>query len=343
MKVDLFDFDLPAELIASKPLSKRDEAKLLLVPELLTRKVKDLVDILPYNTLIILNNTKVIPARIRGISGGREYEAMLHKNTAPDTWLAFIKNSKKLSEGDRIAFGGGALNAVVKGKKGDAGIELKFDKTDAEFFAAIEKIGATPLPPYIKRETTPEDAESYQTVYASVKGAVAAPTAGLHFTPRLMERLKAKGMEFAYLTLHVGAGTFQPVKAEDTIGHVMHSEYGIISPDTARRINAAKRDGRPILAVGTTTLRLLEAATGVDGDVKPFKGETDIFITPGYEFRSADMLMTNFHLPRSTLFMLVSAFAGMKEMRATYEHAKKHGYRFYSYGDSSLLKRKIND
>ncbi|MDR1476709.1 MAG: S-adenosylmethionine:tRNA ribosyltransferase-isomerase [Rickettsiales bacterium] len=426
MKVSLFDFDLPEEFIASEPLEKRDEAKLLTVPELDILKVKDLVDILPSNSLIVLNNTKVIPARLHGVCNGHPYVATLHKNLAAageaqgnsSRWLAFIKGSKKLRIGDGISFhstvildseklrkehsnrnskreekpygdldsyhcgndGTGAyrdLSATVTAKHGEAGVELEFGKTGAEFFDALGRIGAMPLPPYIKREANSEDEKNYQTVYAKLPGAVAAPTAGLHFTAELMDALNAKGIEFAYLTLHVGAGTFKPVTAEDTDGHVMHSEYGIISTEAAAAINRAKRAGRPIVAVGTTTLRLLETAAIInenspdkpknfplenrsefsprmspkihesrfikeDDIITPFAGETDIFITPGYKFRTADYLMTNFHLPRSTLFMLVCAFAGTEEMKRAYEFAKKNDFRFYSYGDASLLKRKSN-
>jgi S-adenosylmethionine:tRNA ribosyltransferase-isomerase len=350
MKVDLFDFDLPEEFIASEPLEKRDEAKLLCVPELAMHKVKDLVDILPPNALIVFNNTKVLPARLHGVCGGREYTATLHKNLADsgsrtgaeNRWLAFIKGSKKLRIGDEISFGNGELEVIVADKKGEAGIELRFDKSGSEFFDILDRIGEMPLPPYIKRAATHEDEKNYQTVYAKEQGAVAAPTAGLHFTDELLAALMAKGFEFAYLTLHVGAGTFKPVTAEDTENHVMHSEYGVISPAVAASINNAKKTVRPIVAIGTTTLRLLESAVKEDGTVAPFAGETDIFITPGYKFNTADYLMTNFHLPRSTLFMLVCAFAGIEEMKKAYEFAKENDFRFYSYGDASLLKRKDN-
>ena len=399
MKVSLFDFDLPERFIADEPMADRAEAKLLCVPELGIYKVKDLVSLLPDNSLIIFNNTKVLPARLRGVCNGREWVATLHKNLAaargrkaggdspdnaaepgPNTWLAFIKGSKKLRIGDEIVFGAGGdadgkndsrgrqggngisvrarppTNAPMTGrviaKRGEAGIELEFDRRGAEFFKIIGRIGEMPLPPYIKRAATREDEKNYQTVYAREPGAVAAPTAGLHFTEELLAALGARGLEFAHLTLHVGAGTFQPVKAEDTDGHIMHSEYGVISPESAERINAAKKAGRPIVAVGTTSLRLLEAASGGwtgdgsgsggGGIIRPFEGETDIFITPGYKFKSADFLMTNFHLPRSTLFMLACAFAGTEEMKRAYEFAKENDFRFYSYGDASLLKRKIN-
>ena len=339
MRVDFFDFDLPESFIAKEPMKKRSEAKLLLVPELLNKKVCDLVDVLPSNSLMIFNDTKVIPARLYGKCGGREFEVMLHKNINIDTWLAFIRGSKKLKIDDVIEFKAG-LNATVLQKHGEAGVELKFSKAGPDFFTTINEIGVLPLPPYLKREATKEDEESYQTVYAREEGAVAAPTAGLHFTKELLEALKNKGIDFAYLTLHVGAGTFQPVKVEDTKDHKMHSEFGIITNEVAEKINDAKRAGKNIIAVGTTSLRLLESSVDGDGFIKPFCGETDIFITPPYEFKSVDYLMTNFHLPKSTLFMLVCAFAGVDEMKEAYEFAKKNNYRFYSYGDSSLLKRK---
>lgn len=342
MRVDLFDFDLPESFIAKEPLSKRDEAKLLLVPQLENRQVKDLVDILPDDCLMVFNNTKVIPARILGECGGRVFEATLHKNIALDTWLAFIKNSKKLKVGDVISFGNGNLLGNVKSKQGESGVELCFNKGGSEFFDILSKIGTLPLPPYLKREAKKEDFEQYQTVYASVDGAVAAPTAGLHFTDELLKKLRDKGIELVELTLHVGAGTFQPVKVEDTKDHKMHSEYGVITEEVAKKINDAKSVGKKIVAVGTTSLRLLESAVDNNGMIHSFARETDIFITPPYEFKSVDYLMTNFHLPKSTLFMLVSAFAGMDEMKKAYEFAKKNNYRFYSYGDASLLKRKVN-
>ena len=342
MRVDLFDFDLPEDFIAKEPVAKRDEAKLLLVPQLENKQVKDLVDVLPADTLMVFNNTKVIPARIFGVCRDRHFEVTLHKNVALDCWLAFIRNSKKLDVGDVISFGDGKLLGTVKSKQGESGVELVFDKSGHEFFAMLSEIGTLPLPPYLKREATAEDFERYQTVYASVDGAVAAPTAGLHFTPELLDRLRAKGIDTCELTLHVGAGTFQPVKVEDTKDHKMHSEYVVITQEVCDKINAAKRAGKKIVAVGTTVLRSLESAVDDDGFIHPMARETDIFITPPYVFKSVDYLMTNFHLPKSTLFMLVSAFAGMDEMKKAYEFAKKNKYRFYSYGDASLLKRKDN-
>ncbi len=342
MRVDLFDFDLPESFIAKEPLAKRDEAKLLLVPQLENKQVKDLVDILPANTLMVFNNTKVIPARIFGVCRDRHFEVTLHKNIKLNTWLAFIKNSRKLNEGDKIVFGDGLLIGKVKSKQGESGVELEFNKETHEFFELLNKIGTLPLPPYLKREATKEDFVRYQTVYAKEEGAVAAPTAGLHFTEELLAKLKAKGIEMVELTLHVGAGTFQPVKVEDTKDHKMHSEYVVITKEVADKINEAKKAGKKIVGVGTTVLRSLESAVDSEGWIHPFAQETDIFITPPYTFKSVDYLMTNFHLPKSTLFMLVSAFAGMDEMKKAYEFAKKNNYRFYSYGDASLLKRKDN-
>ncbi|MBD5405980.1 tRNA preQ1(34) S-adenosylmethionine ribosyltransferase-isomerase QueA [bacterium] len=341
MRVDFFDFDLPEKFIAKEPVKKRDEARLLLVPELLNKKVKDLIDVIPENSVMVFNDTKVIPARIYGECRGREFEVMLHKNINIETWLAFIRNSKKLSVGDELIFKDGLIGTVLS-KQGESGVELRFNRIGADFFATLHNIGVLPLPPYLKREATKEDEENYQTVYAKEEGAVAAPTAGLHFTTELLDKLKSKGIELLYLTLHVGAGTFQPVKVEDTKDHKMHSEFGILTREVSDKLNTAKRQGRKIIAVGTTSLRLLESAVKDDGFFEPFERETDIFITPPYNFKSVDYLITNFHLPKSTLFMLVCAFAGVDEMKKAYEFAKENDYRFYSYGDASLLKRKSN-
>jgi S-adenosylmethionine:tRNA ribosyltransferase-isomerase len=337
MLVSKFDFELDAALVASEPLAGRDGARLLLVPELEDRHVSDLPDILPEGALVVMNDTKVIPARLSGKYGGREFEVMLHKNLSPSRWLAFVRGLRRLPIGAVLSFG--AMSAEVAAKPGES-VELEFDKTGADFFESLERVGATPLPPYIKRPANAGDRLSYQTVYARREGAVAAPTAGLHFTRPLMAEMEAGGIEFAFLTLHVGAGTFLPVKAKDTKDHVMHSEYGILSDEVAQKVNRAKSAGRPVVAIGTTTLRLLESAVGKDGRVREFSGETDIFITPPYDFKTADILMTNFHLPKSTLFMLVCAFAGMDEMRRAYAHAMREKYRFYSYGDASLLWRR---
>ncbi len=361
MRVDLFDFELPEEFIAKKPLDNRADAKLLVVPDMKNFQVKDLVDLLEAGTLVVCNNTKVIPARIFGVchsKGERVYEVMLHKNVGLRNWLAYIRNSKKLNVGDVLSFENPniildkvesdrqialeeTLFAKVVEKHGEAGTELEFNFDGEKFFEMLELVGKIPLPPYIKREVEKSDLSNYQTVYAKYEGAVAAPTAGLHFTDELIEKMKAKGMEFVEVTLHVGAGTFQPIKVDDTDNHIMHSEYGIITKDVADKINKAKGDGRKIMSVGTTSLRLLESAVGDDGMIATFEGETDIFITPPYEFKSVDYLMTNFHLPKSTLFMLVCAFAGMDVMKKAYEFAKENGYRFYSYGDTSLLKKEV--
>ena len=339
MKVDLFDFDLPEKFIAKYPLKNRSDAKLLLVPELENKHVYDLPDILEKDSLIVFNNTKVIPARLYGKLLDKVFEVTLHKNLSLNTWLGFIKNSKKLKIGDSLYFGD-ELFGIIKSKKGESGCEIEFNVEGHKFFDILSKIGTLPLPPYLKREVTNEDKVRYQTVYAKEEGAVASPTAGLHFTEELLNKLKNKGIETAEITLHVGAGTFQPVKVDDTKDHKMHSEYIIISKEVADKINKAKKNNNKIIAVGTTVLRSLESSIDKVGNILPCSKETDIFITPPYKFKSVDYLMTNFHLPKSTLFMLVSAFAGLDNMKKVYEFAKQNNYRFYSYGDSSLLKRK---
>jgi S-adenosylmethionine:tRNA ribosyltransferase-isomerase len=337
MLVSEFDFAFDESLVASEPMAGRDGARLLVVPELVGRLVSDLPDILPADSLVVMNDTKVIPARLFGMRGGRSFEVLLHKDLSGGRWLGFVRNLRRLSAGDVLSFG--EMSAEITAISGGSA-ELRFDKSGAGFFECLERVGSVPLPPYIKRPANARDKSSYQTVYARREGAVAAPTAGLHFTRALMDRMGAKGMELAFLTLHVGAGTFLPVKAKDTKDHVMHSEYGILSAGVADAVNRAKSAGRPVVAVGTTTLRLLESAVGEDGALREFAGETNIFITPPYDFKTADMLITNFHLPKSTLFMLVCAFAGMAEMRAAYAHAVREKYRFYSYGDATLLRRK---
>lgn len=339
MKVDLFDFDLPEKYIAKTQLKNRSDAKLLLVPELINKTVTDLPDILPKNSLIIFNNTRVIPARLFGIFKEKEFEVMLHKNISIDTWLAFIKNSKKLKISDTLYFSN-KLTGTIINKSNENGCEIKFNHSRQNFFEILLEIGKLPLPPYLKREPTKEDLKNYQTVYAKIDGAVAAPTAGLHFTEALLKQIKDKGIDTTEITLHVGAGTFLPVKSDDTENHKMHSEYIIINENTANKINQAKKDGKTIIAVGTTVLRTLESSIDKNGYILPCSKETDIFITPPYKFKSVDYLMTNFHLPKSTLFMLVSAFSGLETMKTAYKFAKQNNYRFYSYGDSSLLKRK---
>jgi len=356
VKVDDFDFDLPTENIALRPVNPRDAARLLLVtPDsenlLSDHIVRDLPGLLNKGDILVCNDTKVIPARLRGRRTGRgttnpTIEITLHQNLSPSSWKAFAKPGRKLKVGDNIHFSSSSdvcmadnLNASVV-EKGEGGeIELAFDLSGPYLETAIATHGEMPLPPYIasKRPCDERDLSDYQTMYAQHDGAVAAPTAGLHFTPQLMADLDKKGVSFEYLTLHVGAGTFLPVKADDTDDHKMHSENGILSPELADRLNAAKQQGRRIIAVGTTALRLLESAVDKNGNIQAFSGSTDIFITPGYKFGFIDALMTNFHLPRSTLFMLVQAFSGEENMRKAYSHAIENQYRFYSYGDSSLL------
>lgn len=349
VKTDDFDFLLPPASIAAHPARPRDSARLLVVgPDgRADHSVRDLPALLRPGDLMVCNDTKVIPARLIGQRGAVRIEATLHKPLAgpdpvagADTWLAFARPGKRLRLGDRIAFARD-FEAEVLEKRAGGEVALRFDRTGADLLAALHRYGAMPLPPYIPRPEGAEagDAEDYQTLFARQEGAVAAPTAGLHFTPELMAALAARGVETATVTLHVGAGTFLPVKTEDPRAHVMHTEYGEIPAATARRVAAAQRDGRRILAVGTTALRLLEGVAKLKGRVEPFAGEIDLFILPGFAFSVVDLLMTNFHLPRSTLFMLVCAFAGTNRMRDAYAHAVAAGYRFYSYGDACLLQR----
>ena len=344
MNVDLFDFELPRELIAERPVSPRDSARLLLVGESLAdHHVRDLIDCLRPGDVLVSNDTRVIPARLFGKRGEAGVELTLHERIALDTWKAFARPAKKLKPGDLVRFSDEFTAAVAE--KGEAGeVTMRFDRSGDALMLALEAHGRMPLPPYIRKgEADEADRADYQTVFAREKGAVAAPTAGLHFTPELLAALDAKGVQRLTVTLHVGAGTFLPVKVDDTKDHKMHSERGVVSAEVAAAINAAKAAGGRVVAVGTTSLRLLESAASEDGLLHPFDGATDIFITPGYRFRLVDVLMTNFHLPRSTLFMLVSAFAGLDRMKAAYEHAKKSGYRFYSYGDACLLTREPNN
>lgn len=355
MKVDLFDFDLPEERIALRPAEPRDIARLLVVRpgEALTGKVvRDLPSLLDPGDVLVFNDTKVIPAQLRGIrrrgEASAQVEATLHMRTGTDRWLAFMRPGKRVAEGDRIHFGHdgtscllGQLDATVLEKRDGGEALLGFDLSGAFLDEALHAVGHIPLPPYIasRRDDDARDLSDYQTIYAREEGAVAAPTAGLHFTPELFAALDAKGIERRFVTLHVGAGTFLPVKADDTADHKMHAEIGTVSSQVADALNAAKARGNRIICVGTTSLRLLESAAYEDGMLREWSGATDIFITPGYRFRTANALITNFHLPRSTLFMLVSAFAGLDTMRAAYRHAIETGYRFYSYGDGSLLFR----
>jgi len=344
VKVDLFDFDLPKRFIADRPASPRDSARLLDLTGdgFADRVVRDLPELLQPGDLLIGNNTKVIPARLDGLRGEVRIEVTLHMRTADDEWLVFAKPGKRLKEGNRIDFADG-FSAAVAEKRDGGEIRLRFNCGGEELFQWLEKAGRMPLPPYIQRkrddELTASDRADYQTVYARHEGAVAAPTAGLHFTDELFQSLEKRGVGFETVTLHVGAGTFLPVKTDDTEDHKMHAEWGTISQETVNKINTTRLAGGRIVAVGTTSLRLLESAATAPGEIHPFTGETDIFITPGYSFKIVDLLLTNFHLPRSTLFMLVSAFAGRERMLAAYEHAKAQNYRFYSYGDACLLKK----
>ncbi|MGN6376536.1 MAG: tRNA preQ1(34) S-adenosylmethionine ribosyltransferase-isomerase QueA [Sphingomonas sp.] len=339
MKVDAFDFDLPPERIALRPASPRDAARLLLLDGTDTRDatVRDLPRLLAPGDLLVFNDTRVIPAQLEGRRGNATIGATLHKREGPRRWRAFIRNAKRLRDGDTIDFGAG-VTATAGDRAADGSFALDF-AGDEPVELLLERAGRMPLPPYIasKRATDARDAEDYQTMFAREAGAVAAPTAALHFTPALLAALDAAGIGHATLTLHVGAGTFLPVKAEDTQDHRMHAEWGRIDQATADRLNAVRAAGNRVVAVGTTSLRLIESAAGEDGVIRPFEGDTSIFITPGYRFRGIDGLMTNFHLPRSTLFMLVSALMGLDRMQAAYAHAIASGYRFYSYGDASLL------
>ena len=341
MKVADFDFDLPSEFIAQRPAAPRDSARLLAVADGLGDfAMRDLPGLLAPGDLMVFNDTRVIPARLDGRRGQARIEATLIRQVAADTWNALVRPARRLRGGDAIDFGNG-LAARVEAK-GEAGqVTLLFDRAGAELMAALEATGAMPLPPYIKRDGMADarDRADYQTMFARRDGAVAAPTAALHFTPALVAGLAERGVGTAFLTLHVGAGTFLPVKVDDVADHKMHAEWGEVTAETAAAVNAARKAGGRIVAVGTTSMRLLETAAAADGTLAPFSGETDIFITPGYRFKVADMMLTNFHLPRSTLFMLVCAFAGTARMRAAYAHAKAAGYRFYSYGDGCLLTR----
>jgi S-adenosylmethionine:tRNA ribosyltransferase-isomerase len=339
MRVDLFDFDLPAERIALRPAKPRDSARLLLVDgeNISDRTVLDLPKLLRPGDTLVFNDTRVIPAQLEGRRGDARIGATLHKREGVREWWAFVRNAKRLRIGDTIKFGGG-VSASVAERNDEGAMLLHFDG-DEPVEVLLDRAGRMPLPPYIasRRPADESDRDDYQTMFARQDGAVAAPTAALHFTPRLIEALEAHGFRRETLTLHVGAGTFLPVKAEDTSEHKMHAEWGRIDAETAERLNEVKASGGRLIAVGTTSLRLLESASDDDGTIHPFEGDTAIFITPGYRFRTVDGLVTNFHLPKSTLFMLVSAMMGLEVMKAAYAHAVKEGYRFYSYGDASLL------
>jgi S-adenosylmethionine:tRNA ribosyltransferase-isomerase len=356
MQLADFDFDLPEDRIALRPAEPRDAARLLVIGKtgaFEDRRVQDLPSLLRPGDALVVNDTKVIPARLAGVrtrdGSVVEVEATLHRRLSPSRWTAFMKPGRRLAPGDSIRFGEtsdracllGALDAriVAKGEGGE--VTLAFDLSGPDLDDAVAERGRMPLPPYIasRRREDERDLADYQTIYARPEGSVAAPTAGLHFTPQLMERLAGAGISLHRVTLHVGAGTFLPVKVEDVSRHRMHPEYGEVSAETAEALNRVRREGGRIVCVGTTSLRLLESAASPEGVIRPFAAETSIFITPGYVFRTADLLLTNFHLPKSTLFMLVSAFAGLERMKSAYDHAIASGYRFYSYGDACLLER----
>ncbi len=357
MKVELFDYNLPRELIAAQPVVPRHSSRLLDLSEedkIFDRHFSDLPDILNDGDILVCNDTKVIPARLYGQRDDAKVEVTLYHPVDGLSWWAFIKNSKRLKSKDVIYFYNDTItseqssfSATVEAKDAEDGVLLKFNCSADKLSPFLQQFGYMPLPPYIKRERpNPKDSmwhkfddnENYQTIYAHNEGAVAAPTAGLHFTPEVLQKIKDKGVKMVFVTLHVGAGTFLPIKTDNTEDHKMHAEYGIITPEVADVINEAKQKGGRVIAVGTTSLRLLETSTDTSGVVHPFAGETDIFITPGYKFKAIDMLITNFHLPKSTLFMLVSAVAGLDRMQQAYAHAIEKKYRFYSYGDSSILK-----
>lgn len=359
MKVDIFDFELDKELIANQPADPRDSCKLLDLSnpnEIHDRIFYDLPELVEEGDVLVFNDTKVIPAKLYARRGQAEVEVTLYHPVDGIEWWAFVKNSKRLRINDEITFYTDEISpeksdfaAQILEKKADDGIRLKFNCQPQDLGSQLEKYGSMPLPPYIKREKPSTDGntslwsrysdkENYQTIYAKYEGAVAAPTAGLHFTDRVFKALEQKGIKKVFLTLHVGAGTFLPVKVEDTENHKMHAEYGIIHQEACDIINEAKKNGKKIIAVGTTSLRLLETAADEKGILHPFTGETSIFITPGYKFKIIDYIITNFHLPKSTLFMLICAIAGIERMKNAYKHAMTHGYHFYSYGDSSIIK-----
>ncbi|MCC2097178.1 MAG: tRNA preQ1(34) S-adenosylmethionine ribosyltransferase-isomerase QueA [Hyphomicrobiales bacterium] len=367
MRVDLFDFELPQERIALRPAEPRDSARMLVIDpagrssdealrDMGVRDlgVRDLPDLLAPGDVLVVNDTRVIPARLRGVrdrdGNVARVEVTLHKREDGASWRAFARPAKRLQPGDRLRFGDtaegyacelGHLDASIV-ECGEGGeVLLEFSLTEPYLDEAIERLGEMPLPPYIagRRAADDKDTRDYQTLFAQKPGAVAAPTASLHFTPALLAALEARGVEIVRVTLHVGAGTFLPVKADDTQDHRMHAEYGVVTEEAASRLNAARTNGGRIVAAGTTSLRILETAAQDDGTIEPVARDTSIFITPGYRFRAVDVLMTNFHLPRSTLFMLVSAFCGLETMQQAYAHAIAQQYRFYSYGDACLLFR----
>ena len=339
MRVDLFDFDLPAELIALRPAKPRDSARLLLVEggEIVDKTILDLPKLLRPGDMLVFNDTRVIPAQLEGVRGEARIGATLHKREGPRDWWAFVRNAKRLRAGDTVEFGGGVAASVAD--RGEEGAILLHFEGEDPVEILLDRAGRMPLPPYIasRRPADDSDRDDYQTMFAREDGAVAAPTAALHFTPQLIDALEKNGIRRETLTLHVGAGTFLPVKTEDTNEHKMHAEWGRIDEETAQRLNDARSSGGRLIAVGTTSLRLLESAADANGLIRPFAGDTAIFITPGYRFKAIDGLLTNFHLPKSTLFMLVSALMGLDLMKSVYAHAIEEKYRFYSYGDASLL------
>jgi len=339
LRVDHFDFDLPPERIAQAPIEPRDAARLLHVGATMADLgVRDLPSLLQSGDALVVNDTKVLPCRLTGKRRDAKVEITLHKPVDTTTWLAFARPARKLKPEDVIIFANG-FEARVSEKRDAGEVALTFNHTGPDLMNALEAHGYMPLPPYIKRDTGGLDADKsrYQTLFAATPGAAAAPTAGLHFTSGLMEALQARGVQVISITLHVGAGTFLPVKVDDTDDHVMHAEWATLSADAAAALNAVRAGGGEITAVGSTALRTLESAARDDGTLRPFSGETDLFITPGYRFKVIDRIMTNFHLPKSTLFMLVSAFSGLARMQAAYGHAIEAEYRFFSYGDACLL------
>ena len=343
MQTALFDFDLPENLIANAPAEPRDMARLLHIDgrTLSDKMMLDLPDLLRPSDVLVFNDTKVIPARLFGHRGEAKIEMTLFKQKDLSTWETLIKNARRLKVGDEITLPAQGKATVLE-KSPTGTVVVQFHTSGADLFAYLHQVGTMPLPPYIKRiwGGKVSDKADYQTIYAKKEGAVAAPTAGLHFTPRLFEKLDKKGIQREFLTLHVGGGTFFPVKVADTKDHHMHAEYGLLTPELADRLNAYKAQGRRIIPVGTTSLRLLESAADEQGKIHPFARETSIFITPGYRFKFIDALFTNFHTPQSTLFMLVSALAGLQEMKAAYKHAIEKGYHFFSYGDACLIEKK---
>lgn len=339
MQTSLFDFHLPESLIASQPAEPRDSARMLVVGEgLLDKTIRDLPSFLKPGDVMVFNDTRVIPARLFGRRREAKVEVLLHKTFAAalGRWQCFAKPAKRLSPRDVIDFAED-FSAIVVDKLPSGEVILQFREDAAGLQEKLARYGHMPLPPYIDRADAPADRERYQTIYAKHDGSVAAPTAGLHFTERLFSAIDDMGVKRVQVTLHVGGGTFLPVKAEDTKDHVMHSEYAVVTEEAANAVNTARKNGGRVVAVGTTSLRTLESAANANGELLPFAGETDIFITPGYRFKITDALLTNFHLPRSTLFMLVSAFTGLERMQAAYRHAIQQQYRFYSYGDACLL------